>query len=606
MREYFRLVKLLKPYRYLIILSFILIVFYSVFNALAVYMSIPLLKTLFTSGASDMDLSPAGNLFQQFRDEIDSYVFSGDNKQSSLIKVCFLLFGAYLLKNFFLFLQSMLTQYVEKSLINDLRRKLFRKFNSLSLKYFNDRRAGDIVSRFITDVNSIQNVVYITFTDIIKQPISLLTFLIMAFFINWQLTLVAMITVPVSVMLIIYVGKKLKKYGTRVQESLGEFTSVISENIYGAKIIRAFSMEDKENKRFEKKLKDYFRSMMKNAFYINISRPITEIVSVSVGIVIIWYAGNQMFSDSSLKPEEFIGFLIIVFSMMAPVKDLSTVSNRIHESYASAMRIFQILDTKTDVAEAPDPVEKKSFEDKIEFKDVYFSYIPDKQVLRGVNFIIKKKEKVALVGLSGAGKSTLVDLLLRFYDVTKGCILIDGEDIRRLSVKSLRNLFGMVTQEIILFHDTIRNNIACGQNVNEKDLIEAATIANAHEFIMQTEKGYDTVIGERGVKLSGGQKQRIAIARALLKNAPIMILDEATSSLDTESEQLIQNAIEKLTENRTSIIIAHRLSTVRQADKIIVLHDGEIIAQGTHEELLEESNGLYKKLYELQFGLTEE
>ncbi|MCX7877440.1 MAG: ABC transporter ATP-binding protein/permease [Ignavibacteria bacterium] len=603
MKEYFRLVGLLKPYRYLLVVSFLLIILYSLSNAVAVYMSIPLLKTLFTEGSSQVDLSPAANFFQDFRNVIDSYIFSAATKQESLFKVCILLITAYLLKNFFIFLQSMLTQYVEKSLITDLRRKLFHKFNSLSLKYFNDRRAGDIVSRFIADVNSVQNTVYVTFTDLIKQPVSIITFLLMAFFINWQLTMIAMITVPVSVMLISYVGKKLKKYGTRVQEKLGEFTSVISENIYGAKIIRAFSMEETENRRFEAKLRDYFRSMMKNAFYINISRPITEIVSVSLGVVIIWYAGNQIFSGSSLKPEEFIGFLIIVFSMMTPVKDLSTVANRIHESYASAMRIFQVLDMETDVPEASDAVEKDSFDDCIEFRNVSFSYTEGRPVLYGLNLKVKKNEKVAIVGLSGAGKSTLIDLLLRFYDVSGGDILIDGINIKKIKLRSLRNLFGMVTQEIILFHDTIRNNIAYGKDADIGEITEAAKNANAHDFIIQTEKGYDTVIGERGLKLSGGQKQRIAIARALLKNAPIMILDEATSSLDTESEQLIQNAIEKLTENRTSIIIAHRLSTVRSADRIIVLHDGKIISEGNHDELMSESNGLYRKLYDMQFGI---
>lgn len=599
MKEYFRLVRLLKPYSHLLILSFVLTLFYSFFNAAAVYLSIPLVKTLFTSESTGYSSLPANNLFQYARNLIDGFVFSEAGKIDALFRVCILLISAYVLKNIFLFMQSMLTQYVEKSLITDLRRKLFHKFNSLSLKYFNERKAGDIISRFISDVNSVQNMVSVTFTDLIKQPLTIIVFLLMAFFINWQLSLIALITVPASVALIIYVGRKLRKYGQRVQEKLSEFTTVISENIYGSKIIRAYLLEESENMRFEKKLLDYFRSLMKNAFYTNISRPVTEILSVIIGAVIIWYAGNEIFLNNSLKPEEFIGFLIIIFSLMTPVKELGTVSNRIHESYAASNRIFEILDTKTDVPEAENPVEKSSFESEIEFRNVSFGY-NERLVLKNINLKIRKNEKIALVGLSGAGKSTLTDLLPRFYDVTEGSILIDNINIRDITLKSLRSLFGIVTQEVILFNDTIRNNITLGAESDDEKIIQAAKNANAHEFIMQTESGYDTVIGERGLKLSGGQKQRISIARALFKNSPVMILDEATSNLDTESESLIQEAIEKLMENRTAIIIAHRLSTIKNADRIIVMDNGEIVTDGTHEMLISEKEGLYKKLYELQ------
>jgi subfamily B ATP-binding cassette protein MsbA len=599
MKEYFRLVRLLKPYSHLLILSFVLTLFYSFFNAAAVYLSIPLVKTLFTSESTGYSSLPANNLFQYARNLIDGFVFSEAGKIDALFRVCILLISAYVLKNIFLFMQSMLTQYVEKSLITDLRRKLFHKFNSLSLKYFNERKAGDIISRFISDVNSVQNMVSVTFTDLIKQPLTIIVFLLMAFFINWQLSLIALITVPASVVLIIYVGRKLRKYGQRVQEKLSEFTTVISENIYGSKIIRAYLLEESENMRFEKKLLDYFRSLMKNAFYTNISRPVTEILSVIIGAVIIWYAGNEIFLNNSLKPEEFIGFLIIIFSLMTPVKELGTVSNRIHESYAASNRIFEILDTKTDVPEAENPVEKSSFESEIEFRNVSFGY-NERLVLKNINLKIRKNEKIALVGLSGAGKSTLTDLLPRFYDVTEGSILIDNINIRDITLKSLRSLFGIVTQEVILFNDTIRNNITLGAESDDEKIIQAAINANAHEFIMQTENGYDTVIGERGLKLSGGQKQRISIARALFKNSPVMILDEATSNLDTESESLIQEAIEKLMENRTAIIIAHRLSTIKNADRIIVMDNGEIVTDGTHEMLISEKEGLYKKLYELQ------
>lgn len=604
MKEYFRLVKLLKPYRHLLVLSFMLILFYSVFNAASIYLSIPLLKTLFTGSAADLSVLPSKNFFDSLRQAADGYIFSGGDKYSALVKVCLLMFAAYLLKNLFAFMQGVLTQYVEKSLITDLRRRMFEKFNSLSLKYFNERRSGDIVSRFISDVNTIQNTVSVTFTDLIKQPVLIITFLTMAFFISWKLTLISMVTVPLSVLMIVYLGKKLRKYSLRVQESLGQFTSVISENIYGGKIIRAFSMEEFEKKRFDKKLKEYFRSLMKSAVYSDMTRPLTEIVSVALGVFIIWYAGKEIFSGSSLAPEEFIGFLLIIFQLMAPIKDFSTVSNRIQESYASAMRIFEIIDAKPDIYDKPEAADKQSFDRSIEFNDVGFTYTgADKMILDGINLSIKRNENIAIVGLSGAGKSTLVDLLPRFYDVTSGSITIDGTDIRDIRIESLRSLFGIVTQEIILFNDTIRANITYGRNdITEEQVIEAAKNANAHDFIIETENGYDTVIGERGIRLSGGQKQRLAIARALLKNAPIMILDEATSSLDTESEHLIQDAIEKLLMNRTSIIIAHRLSTIKDADRIVVIDDGKIAGIGTHDDLLKDEKSIYRKLYEMQFG----
>lgn len=604
MKEYFRLLKLLKPYKWLLIVSFVLIILFSLSNAISIYLSIPLLKTLFTNTGTDMSLLPSGNFFDRLRSYLDSYIFSSGDKYESLIKVCALLLSAYLLKNIFLFSQSVLTQYVEKKLLTDLRRKLYQKFNTLSLRYFNDRKAGDIVSRFVTDVNSIQNTVYVTFTDLIKQPVMIITFVAMAFFISWKLTLISLITVPISVMLIIYIGRKLKKYGMRVQEKLSEFTTVISENIYGSKIIRAFQMEGFENKRFEKKLMEYFRSLMKGAIYSNLTRPITEIISVILGVFILWYAGREIFAGSALKPEEFIGFLIIIFQLMPPIKDISSVANRIHESYAASTRIFEILDTKSDVVEAPEAIIIDGFTDNIEFRNVKFEYnLAEKLVLDDISVKINKNERIAIVGASGVGKSTLVDLLPRFYDVSSGVILIDGIDLRKLKLSSLRSIFSIVTQEIILFNDSIKNNISCGNDgINIEKIIEAAKSANAHDFIMRTEMGYETIIGDRGIRLSGGERQRIAIARALLKNSPVMILDEATSSLDAESEALIQDAIEKLMKDRTSIIIAHRLSTVKSADKIYVLDDGKIKEAGSHNQLLSNSKSIYRRLYEMQFS----
>jgi subfamily B ATP-binding cassette protein MsbA len=481
---------------------------------------------------------------------------------------------------------------------------MYHKFNSLSLKYFTEKRSGDVISRFINDVNLIQNTVYVTFTDLIRSPLLIIVFLTMALYISWKLTLISIVIIPVALFFIIYIGRKLRKYSYRVQIKLGEFTSVIGETIYGSKIIRAFSMEEFENKKFEKKLRSYFRSLMKNTIYSNLTSPLTEFLSVGIGVLIIWYGGREIFMGGGMAPEEFLGFLIIIFQLMTPIKDLSSVNNRIQESSAAADRIFEILDTKPEIFDAENAVEMNDFKDSIEFKNVSFCYDEDdKVILNNVSLKIKKMEQVAVVGLSGVGKSTFVDLIPRFYDVTSGEILIDGINIKNIKLKSLRNMFAIVTQEIILFNDTIKNNISYGyDNIPMEKIIEAAKNANAHDFIIETENGYDTVIGERGLKLSGGQKQRIAIARALLKNAPIMIFDEATSSLDTESEALIQEAIERLIKNNTSIVIAHRLSTIKDADRIIVLHDGQIENIGSHDELMEDEDSIYKKLYEMQFS----
>ena len=614
MREYFRLVRLLKQYKGNLILSFILTILFSVSNAISVYLSIPLLRTLFLDQGKTGETIPAGNisnLFDSIRYKFESFIFAGGDKYASLAKVCILMLLFYFLKNLFGYTQSIIVQYVEKTLITNIRRRLYHKFNSLSLRYYSERKAGDIISRFTNDVNNIQNTVSVTFTNLIKDPMLIIVFLGMAFYISWKLTLISILIIPISTLFIIQIGRKLKKYSIRVQEKLGEFTSVLSETIYGSKIIRAFSMEEFENRRFEKKLKSYFRSLMKNAVYSNLTGPLTEFISIAIGVFIIWYGGREIFAGQSLAPEEFLGYLIIVFQIMTPIKDVSTVNNRIQESAAASKRIFEILDAASDIIEADNAVEKNSFDDSIEFKNVWFRYdepgagiaSEEKNILRNVNFKISKNEKIAIVGLSGVGKSTLIDLLPRFYDVTSGEILVDGKSIKDYKLSSLRKLFGIVTQEIILFNDTIKNNIAYGdENTPMEKIIEAAINANAHDFILETENGYDTIIGERGIKLSGGQRQRIAIARALLKNAPVMIFDEATSSLDSESEALIQEAIDKLIQSKTSIIIAHRLSTIRNTDRILVIDEGEIKNVGTHDDLMQDENSIYRKLYEMQFS----
>jgi subfamily B ATP-binding cassette protein MsbA len=387
---------------------------------------------------------------------------------------------------------------------------------------------------------------------------------------------------------------------------MADITSVLQETISGIKVVKAFGMEEFENKKFQTQTWRYFKSLLKITRIRNLASPITEFLSVVAGVVIIWYGGMQVLELGTMRASEFLTFLIAIFQIMPPVKELTSVNNRIQESTSAAKRVFEILDIEPDIKEAPNAIELKEFKDEIVFENVWFSYNGTKNgdfILKGINLKVKKGEILAIVGPSGAGKSTLVDLIPRFYDPTEGRILIDGIDLRMIKIKSLRDKIGIVTQETILFNDTIRNNIAYGlEDCPIDKIIEVAKAANAHDFIMQLPNGYDTVIGERGMKLSGGQRQRISIARALLKNPPILILDEATSNLDAESEILVQEAIERLMQNRTVFVIAHRLSTIRNADRIIVIDNGRIVQEGKHEELIHQ-DGLYKKLYEMQFNI---
>jgi len=388
---------------------------------------------------------------------------------------------------------------------------------------------------------------------------------------------------------------------------MADITTILQEVISGVKIVKAFGMEKYENKKFMNETNNFFRLMLKIVRVRNSSSPITEVLSTTVGVVIIYFGGLLVLKEHTLSASQFMGFLFAIFQMMPPIKELSSVNNRIQESSAAGDRIFEIIDTPPIITNKKDAVEIKEFKNTLKFENVSFNYEDSNEsVLKNINFEIKKGEILALVGPSGGGKSTLVDLIPRFYDPVNGKILLDEIDIRDIKIKSLRNMMGIVTQETFLFNETVKNNIAYGlSNFSTEKIEEAAKMANAHNFILELSNGYDTFIGERGVMLSGGQRQRLSIARALLKNPDIMIFDEATSSLDNESESLVQEAIDRLMYNRTTIVIAHRLSTIRNASRILVLDDGEIVQRGKHSELISQEKGLYKKLYEMQFRDSE-
>lgn len=603
MRTYRRLLQYIKNYRKYIILSMSMSILFSIFSALSIYLTIPLLKTLFMDSASLNNLNSPDTItgiYNNIQFFFEKIIFSRDKSESLLI-ICVLILSAFVLKNITGFLQSVFIQIAEKGVLKDIRYDLYKKINSLSLRFFSTEKTGNIISRMTNDVNNVQSGMSAAFSNLIKEPILIIIFLILAISISWQLTLISIIVFPITVLSVVKIGASLRRKSIRLQVKLSDLVSIISETIYAAKIIRAFRAENYRNNLFNKENQELYRLTLKTARTSDIAPPVTEFLSVLAGVIIIWYGGHEILISQSLKPEEFLGFLFIIFQLIVPIKNLSTVNNRIQESTASGDRIYEILDQVSEITDNEKPVKLDGFKKNIEFKNVSFWYEEGKVVIKDINLVINKTDLVAIVGPSGVGKSTLVDLISRFYDPTKGNIFIDSVNIKNIGLSYLRNLISIVPQETILFHDTIRENIVFGLNdISEEELINAAKSSNAYDFIIKTENGFDTIIGDRGLKLSGGQKQRIAIARALLRNPEILILDEATSSLDSESEILVQEALEKLMVNRTSIVIAHRLSTIRNADKIIVLNDKSIVQEGNHSELYNDQKGLYRRLYEMQ------
>jgi subfamily B ATP-binding cassette protein MsbA len=608
---FLRVLKYVRPYWKQLALSVFFTILFSIFSGVSIYLAIPLLETLFSQdyisalnklGSSSGFLSDLKNTFFSF---LLRYVFSGTHSEA-LIKICLVIVVAFFFKNISGYLQAYFMAYVEQGLVKDIRNEVYRHLHTLSLGYFTSERTGNLISRITNDVNIINTGISATFLNLVREPLLIVVFLMIAISINWRLTLISLLVLPFALYFISKLGLRLHKESRISQERMADITSVLQETISGVKVVKAFGMEEFENKKFQTQTWRYFKSLLKITRIRNLASPITEFLSVVAGVVIIWYGGMQVLELGTMRASEFLTFLIAIFQIMPPVKELTSVNNRIQESTSAAKRVFEILDIEPDIKEAPNAIELKEFKDEIVFENVWFSYNGTKNgdfILKGINLKVKKGEILAIVGPSGAGKSTLVDLIPRFYDPTEGRILIDGIDLRMIKIKSLRDKIGIVTQETILFNDTIRNNIAYGlEDCPIDKIIEAAKAANAHDFIMQLPNGYDTVIGERGMKLSGGQRQRISIARALLKNPPILILDEATSNLDAESEILVQEAIERLMQNRTVFVIAHRLSTIRNADRIIVIDNGRIVQEGKHEELIHQ-DGLYKKLYEMQFNI---
>ncbi|MFT5904115.1 MAG: subfamily B ATP-binding cassette protein MsbA, partial [Flammeovirgaceae bacterium] len=481
------------------------------------------------------------------------------------------------------------------------REAMHRKILKLHLGYYSDERKGDIISRVTSDVNEIENSIISSMEMVFRDPILILTYLATMFFMSWKLTIFVLILLPISGIFISIIGKKLKGAARNGQSKLGEVLSVFEESLGGLRVIQAFNAQDATQDRFNRKNNEFFTLMVRLFRKHYLGSPLTEILSSITLAILIYYGGQLVLEagDNGFTGEFFITFILIFSQIITPAKSVSQAYFKIQKGLASVERVNDVLDAEEKIQEPENPIDHKEFKESISLKNVGFNYGPEK-VLSSVNLEIKKGESVALVGPSGGGKSTLANLVPRFYDVTEGEILIDGIDIRKISLQQLRGMFGVVTQESILFNDTIANNILMSKpDASHEELVQAAKIANAYEFIERLEDGFETNVGDSGNKLSGGQKQRISIARAVLKNPPFLILDEATSALDTESERLVQDAINKLMKNRTSLVIAHRLSTIRHADKIVVLEGGHIAEMGTHQELLE-AEGVYHRLHQMQ------
>jgi subfamily B ATP-binding cassette protein MsbA len=616
MKTYFRILAYVRPYWKHLLLTILFSLFYAIFNGISVYLVIPLLDTLFqeSSAIQSVDSTSTGetassivpDFIIDLKDSIVSwftdFVYVGD-KIDILLKICLLILLVFFLKNVFGYLQAYFMAYIEYASMNELRNSTYKHLHKLPLSFFKKEKVGNLISRITIDILKVQESISATFNNLVKEPFTILVFLVMAVSISWKLTLIAMVILPISMLVILWIGFKVRARSTTVQEKLADITSVLQETISGVKVVKAFGMEPYENKKFASETKNFLKTVLKVVRIRNSASPVTELISVIVGAVIIYYGGILILTESVISASLFMGFLLVIFQMMRPIKELSTVNNRIQEASAAADRVFEILDIVPEIKNIPNAKTLVEFKDSIVFENVSFKYNDsDEWILKDISFNVSKGDIIALVGPSGGGKSTLVDLIPRFYDPAEGRLLIDNTDSKQFTIESLRSKMGIVTQETFLFNASIKQNIAYGlEDYPFEKIVEVAKTANAHNFIIESSDGYDTIIGERGVKLSGGQRQRITIARALLKNPEIMIFDEATSALDSESEILVQEAIERLMKNRTTFVIAHRLSTIRNANKILVIDNGQNVQEGTHDDLIKDENGLYKMLYDMQF-----
>ncbi|KGI60838.1 ABC transporter ATP-binding protein [Prevotella sp. S7 MS 2] len=607
MKEFFKILqRFVPPYKRYLILSVMFNILSTVLNIFSFAALIPILQILFNTGDTTKVTAlmawDDASAKEVLSNNVNYYVQSmiGDMGATTTLLIIglflalmtFLKTGAY-------FLSSATIIPIRTGIVRDIRNQLYRKINALSLSFFSEERKGDIIARMSGDVQEIESSIMSSLDMLFKNPILIIAYFATLVVISWQLTLFTVIFVPLFGWLMGYVGRKLKAKSIKAQALWSDTMSQVEETLGGLRIIKAFCAEEKMNQRFDRINSEYRDNIMKVNIRQQMAHPMSEFLGTVMIVIVLWFGGILVLNNQTISGPTFIYYLVILYSIINPLKEFSKAGYNIPKGLASMERVDKILLAEISIKETDHPKHISSFKHQIEFRHVSFKYA-EKWVLRDINLVIEKGKTVALVGQSGSGKSTLVDLIPRYYDVQEGEVLIDGVNVRDLGIHDLRQLIGNVNQEAILFNDTFFNNISFGtDNATPEQVEQAARIANAHEFIMQSENGYNTSIGDRGGRLSGGQRQRVSIARAILKNPPILILDEATSALDTESERLVQDALEHLMSTRTTIAVAHRLSTIKHADEICVLHDGSIVERGTHDELIEK-DGYYKKLNEMQ------
>lgn len=604
MKSFIKILKYAVGYKKYAFINIICNILSIIFELLSVMLFIPLLDLLFNQTTKIVSIEPSFAYTKEFAADYFNYTMNqyiGENdKVAALLFVCILVGILSLTKNIFRYLALYYISVLRTGVVRDLREKIHKKTLDLPLSYYSEQRKGDIMARMTSDVQEVEWSILNSLELMFREPLALVLYIGVLISMSPQLTLFAMILLPISGLIIGQLGKSLRRSSTRVQEMVGQILSSIEETLGGLRIIKAFNAENHVHNKFNDVNNTHTKLTLKMARKKDAASPISEFLGITVMVTLVYYGGSLVLEgQSNFTGSEFFAYIILFSRLLTPVKAFSTAYAVVLKGAASADRLEDVLNAKNEITDVENPQEITTFSKDISYKNVNFAY-DNSTVLNEINIIINKGKTIALVGESGGGKSTFADLLPRFYDIKDGGIFIDGINIKEISLENLRSLMGIVTQESILFNDTIFNNIAFGiKNVSKEQVIEAAKIANAHNFISDMENGYETSIGDRGGKLSGGQRQRISIARAVLKNPPILILDEATSALDTESEKLVQDALFKLMENRTSIVIAHRLSTIQHADEIIVLQKGEIVERGNHSELIQQA-GVYKKLSDLQ------